>query len=139
MEQGGAMSEKLYARWPKYQGQLLMVVTSNVRVEGVLIGPEPIGATAGAPEPPWALLTDNGLLFINPDDSTVTIYARDGLIDGTDDGLHPGLGRSEREAFLAHCEAMLFAARELANSTIRIDAQRTWRCKRQIKKRIVHG
>lgn len=81
---------RTYDLWPAYLGQTLRVVIASEAFEGVLLGPRPLNGEAQATdgEPPWGLdVVGRGVVFVDPQNAAVAIYASDGLIGPPQHGL----------------------------------------------------
>ncbi|WP_179585478.1 hypothetical protein [Pigmentiphaga litoralis] len=53
----------------------------DVLVEGVFLGLRPVsGVRPVLSDPPWAVLTDTGIAFIDPDSAFIQIYVREGRL-----------------------------------------------------------
>ncbi|NYE23868.1 hypothetical protein [Pigmentiphaga litoralis] len=67
--------------WPQFLGKRMRVLVGDVLVEGVFLGLRPVsGVRPVLSDPPWAVLTDTGIAFIDPDSAFIQIYVREGRL-----------------------------------------------------------
>jgi len=103
------MHEDTYDSWPLYVGRTLLLVTPFQKVWGTMLGLASAkdGLTGAPPEPPWALLTASGVMFVDPTNPATALYSEKGLVGSPPAPPTPGIDRQKVQQVLDACHHLM--------------------------------